>query len=65
MKICVLRMKIRFQNYSIMCVYSAMENEGVVDKDGFYEQLEKTNIQGATTEFLEWPHESKTCLSLH
>jgi exonuclease III len=45
MKICVSRIKGRFQNYSIICTHAPTEDKSEMEKDQFYEQLERTNTQ--------------------
>jgi hypothetical protein len=44
MKICVLKIKSRFQNYSFICVYAPMEDKSEVEKDQLEEQFERTYI---------------------
>jgi hypothetical protein len=38
-------MKCSFQNYSIICVHATKEDKGEMEKDHFYEQVDRVHIQ--------------------
>jgi hypothetical protein len=38
---CKLRTKVRFQNYSLICIHAPTEEKSADEKDTFYELLEK------------------------
>ena len=43
-RLCVLRIKGRFQNYSFICAHASKEDKSDIDKEQFYGKLERIHI---------------------